>query len=68
MVCANLLNWVIGGRIMRAMGVMIRVPKQVLLPSVLLVTLTAIYVQETSDGRDLVHPGLWRSGLSVPPA
>ena len=48
MVCANLINWVVGGRIMRAMGMMIRVPKQVLLPSVLLVTLTAIYVQETS--------------------
>ena len=48
MVCANIINWTIGGRIMRAMGVMIRVPKQILLPSVLLVTLTAIYVQETS--------------------
>ncbi|MEM1162391.1 MAG: tripartite tricarboxylate transporter permease [Pseudomonadota bacterium] len=48
MVCANIINWTIGGRIMRAMGVMIRVPKQVLLPSVLLVTLAAIYVQETS--------------------
>ena len=47
MTVANILNWVLGGRIMRAMGVMIRVPKQILLPSVLLVTLTAIYVQET---------------------
>ncbi|MEM7683645.1 MAG: tripartite tricarboxylate transporter permease [Pseudomonadota bacterium] len=48
MTCANILNWLIGGRIMRAMSVMIRIPKQVLLPCVLLVTLTAIYVQETS--------------------
>ncbi len=48
MVVGNILNWTLGGRIMRAMGVMIRVPKQILLPSVLLVTLTAIYVQETS--------------------
>ena len=32
---------------MRAMGVMIRIPKQILLPSVLLVTLAAIYAQET---------------------
>ena len=33
---------------MRSMGVMTRVPKQVLLPVVLLLTLTAIYVQETA--------------------
>ncbi len=47
MVFANLLNWTIGGLFMRSMGIMIRIPKQVLLPSVLLLTLTAIYVQET---------------------
>ena len=47
MVIANLLNWTVGGAFMRAMGVMIRVPKQILLPSVLLVTLAAIYAQET---------------------
>lgn len=48
MVIANLLNWTIGGVFMRSMGVMARIPKQYLLPSVLLVTLTSIYVQETS--------------------
>ena len=32
---------------MRAMGIMIRIPKQVLLPSVLVVTLLAIYAQES---------------------
>ena len=47
MVIANLLNWTIGGAFMRAMGVMIRIPKQILLPSVLLVTLAAVYAQET---------------------
>lgn len=47
MVLANLMNWTIGGLFMRSMGIMIRIPKQVLLPSVLLLTLTAIYVQET---------------------
>ena len=47
MLLANLLNWTIGGAFMRAMGVMIRIPKQILMPSVLLVTLTAIYAQET---------------------
>jgi len=47
MVIANLMNWTIGGLFMRSMGIMIRIPKQILLPSVLLLTLTAIYVQET---------------------
>lgn len=47
MFVANALNWTIGGAFMRAMAVMIRIPKSVLLPSVLLMTLTAIYVQET---------------------
>jgi len=48
MAIANLFNWTVGGVFMRAMGFMIRIPKQILLPAVLLVTLTAIYVQETS--------------------
>ncbi|MEM9106396.1 MAG: tripartite tricarboxylate transporter permease [Pseudomonadota bacterium] len=47
MFIANLLNWTIGGVFMRSMGVMTRIPKQILLPTVLLLTLTAIYVQET---------------------
>ncbi len=47
MMLANALNWTIGGLFMRSMGVMIRIPKHILLPSVLLLTLAAIYVQET---------------------
>jgi putative tricarboxylic transport membrane protein len=47
MMLANLLNWTIGGRVMRAMGIMTRVPKHYLLPVILLLTLTAIYIQET---------------------
>lgn len=47
MMFANLLNWTIGGLFMRSMGVMTRIPKHILLPSVLLLTLAAIYVQET---------------------
>ena len=47
MVLANLLNWTVGGVFMRTMGIMIRIPKAYLLPVVLLLTLTAIYVQET---------------------
>ncbi|MWD25990.1 hypothetical protein E0K89_000650 [Aquicoccus sp. SCR17] len=48
MAIGNLLNWTIGGWFMRSMGVLARVPGQILLPVVLLLTLTAIYVQETS--------------------
>ena len=48
MIFANILNWTIGGVFMRSMGVMVRIPKQRLLPIVLLLTLTAIYVQQTS--------------------
>ena len=47
MMLANLLNWTIGGLFMRSMGMMIHIPKHILLPSVLLLTLAAIYVQET---------------------
>ncbi len=47
MTLANLFNWTIGGVFMRSMGFMVRIPKQYLLPGVLLLTLTAIYVQET---------------------
>lgn len=48
MFVANALNWTIGGAFMRWVGVMSRIPKARLLPIVLLLTLTAIYVQETS--------------------
>lgn len=47
MMFANMLNWTIGGVFMRATGIMVRVPKHILLPIVLLLTLTAVYVQET---------------------
>lgn len=48
MFIANALNWTIGGIFMRWVGVMARLPKSRLLPIVLILTLTAIYVQETS--------------------
>ncbi|MEM7632180.1 MAG: tripartite tricarboxylate transporter permease [Pseudomonadota bacterium] len=47
MFVANLMNWTIGGVIMRSMGFLVRIPKHQLLPVVLVLTLTAIYVQET---------------------
>lgn len=44
MMIANLLNWTVGGAFMRTIGFMVRIPKQILLPVVLLLTLTSIYV------------------------
>ena len=48
MVFANFLNWTVGGVFMRSMGIMARVPKHILMPIVLLLTLTAMYVEQTS--------------------
>jgi len=46
MLFANVLNWTIGGVFMRSMGFVVKVPKQLLMPVILLVTLTAIYSQQ----------------------
>jgi putative tricarboxylic transport membrane protein len=46
MMVANLLTWTIGGMFMGAVGVFIGAPKHVLLPIILVMTLTAISVQE----------------------
>lgn len=48
MALANLLNWVVGIHIMQAMSNMAKIPKQLLMPTVLLVTLTAIYAEHAS--------------------
>jgi len=48
MACANLLNWVGGLHLMRLMGNMIRIPPQILMPSVLVLTIAAIHVQDPS--------------------
>lgn len=48
MVLGNLFNWTIGGVFMRVTGVMVHLPKAYLLPCVLLLTLTSIYVQDTT--------------------
>lgn len=48
MLFANILNWTLGGAVMRAMGAMAAVPPAVLMPAVLLITITAIYAQEAS--------------------
>ena len=46
MVLANLFNWTAGGWFMRTLGILSRVPKSIMLPSVLLITLTAVYAQD----------------------
>ena len=48
MLLANGFNWTLGGIFMRSVGILARVPKHILMPSVMLLTLTAVYVQETS--------------------
>ena len=44
MMIANLMNWTIGGVFMRTISFMVKIPKRTLLPVVLLLTLTSIYV------------------------
>jgi len=48
MLFANFVNWTLGAAFMRTAAVMVRVPKRTLLPVVLLLTLTAVYVQQPS--------------------
>jgi putative tricarboxylic transport membrane protein len=46
MVLGNLFNWTIGWWFLRSLGILARVPKTIMLPVVLLITLTAVYVQD----------------------
>jgi len=46
MVLGNIFNWTVGWWVMRSLGVLVRVPKTIMLPVVLLITLTAVYVQD----------------------
>ena len=48
MVLGNIINWTVGGIFMRLSGILILIPKVYLLPCILLLTLTSIYVQETN--------------------
>lgn len=74
MMFANLLNWSIGGVFMRSLGVMQHVPPRILMPVVLLVTLTAVYVQEgkmfsvfTAVAFGIIGYFMRRLGISVLP-
>jgi len=46
MVIGNFFNWTIGGVVMRFLGILARIPKSIMLPVVLLITLTAVYAQD----------------------
>lgn len=46
MVLGNVFNWTIGGWCMRWLGVLAHIPKSIMLPCVLLITLTAVYAQD----------------------
>jgi putative tricarboxylic transport membrane protein len=46
MVLANFFNWTVGGWIIRFLGILARVPKSLMLPAVLLITITAVYAQD----------------------
>ena len=46
MIVANLTNWIVGSRVMQLMAFMIKIPKQILMPTVLLITMASIYAQE----------------------
>lgn len=48
MVVANIMNWFTGAWFMQLLSGLIRIPKQVLLPIVLLLTITSTYVQGSS--------------------
>lgn len=46
MVLANIMNWTVGGAFLRSLGILVKVPKLIMLPVVLLITLTAVYAQD----------------------
>ncbi len=74
MMLAKLLNWTVGGVFMRSLGVMQHIPPRILMPIVLLVTLTAIFVQEgkmfsvhVAIGFGLIGYLMRKLGMSVLP-
>lgn len=46
MVIGNLVNWTVGGVFLRSLGVLSRVPAALMLPLILLITVTAVYAQD----------------------
>jgi putative tricarboxylic transport membrane protein len=46
MVLGNVFNWTIGSWFLRSLGILVRIPKTLMLPVVLLITFTAVYAQD----------------------
>jgi putative tricarboxylic transport membrane protein len=46
MALANVMNWTVGGAMLRGLGVLAYVPKTLMLPIILLVSVTATYAQD----------------------
>ncbi|MEM6847735.1 MAG: tripartite tricarboxylate transporter permease [Pseudomonadota bacterium] len=46
MVLANIFNWTVGGVFLRSLAILVRIPKSVMLPIVLLICITAVYAQD----------------------
>jgi putative tricarboxylic transport membrane protein len=46
MTLGNIFNWTVGWWFLRSLGILARIPKTIMLPVVLLITLTAVYAQD----------------------
>ncbi|MCA0919774.1 tripartite tricarboxylate transporter permease [Pseudooceanicola nanhaiensis] len=74
MVMANAVNWTVGGFLMGLLGYLVRIPKDVMLPVILTVSLTAAYVQDggylgllSACGFALIGYALRRLDISILP-
>ncbi|RAI01875.1 hypothetical protein DLJ53_10755 [Acuticoccus sediminis] len=74
MMIANVVNWTIGGGLMSLLSQLVRIPKDVMIPVILVVALTAAYVQDggylglfTALGFALVGYVLRRLEVSILP-
>jgi len=46
MALGNIFNWTVGRWVLHSLGILARIPKTIMLPIVLLITLTAVYAQD----------------------
>ena len=46
MIMGNIFNWTVGGVFLRSLSILARIPKTIMLPIVLLITLTSVYAQD----------------------
>ena len=63
MLFANILNWTIGGFFMRSMGIMIRIPKAILVACGSVADIDGYLCSGNPIGGDLVCARIWRFGV-----